>query len=74
MNKLPNEMIHEILDFTYKCDKERNYIINKNFYNIHKMKCKKCNFIKLLHKRLCYQCEKQKVIRARLIINNLLPS
>jgi hypothetical protein len=74
MNKLPNEIIHEILDFTYTCDKEKNYILNNNFYNIRKTKCKKCKFIKLLHKQLCNQCEIQKVIRARLIINNLLPS
>ena len=74
MNQLPNEIILEILNFTYNCKKERNYILNKNFLNIHNKKCEKCKFIFLLHKNLCYECEKDKVIKARLIINNLLPS
>lgn len=28
MNKLPNEIILHILNYTYNCDKNRNYIIN----------------------------------------------
>lgn len=74
MNQLPNEILLEILNFTYKCKKEKNYILDKNFLKIHNKKCKKCKFVYLLHKKLCYNCERDKIIKARLIINNLLPS
>lgn len=74
MNNLPNEIIFEILNLTYNCKKERNYILNNYFLKIHNKKCKKCKFINLLHKKLCCACERDKIIRARLIINNLLPS
>ena len=53
MNQLPNEILLEILNFTYNCKKERNYILNKNFLKIHNNKCEKCKFIYLLHKNLC---------------------
>lgn len=73
MNNLPNEIILHILNYTYSCDKNRNYIIGKTFYKIHKDKCKDCLLVELLNKKLCYKCEKQMVIRQRLIMNNLLP-
>lgn len=73
MNNLPNEIILHILNYTYSCDKNRNYIVDKTFYKIHKNKCKDCELVELINKKLCYKCEKPMVIRQRLIINNLLP-
>lgn len=73
MNCLPNEINKLILDYLYTCKKEKRYIINKNFLKLHKQKCKKCNSIFILNKNLCNICEKDKIIKCRMIINNLLP-
>lgn len=73
MNNLPVELNYEIGNYLFDCQKNYNYIINKEFYEIFKKKTKKCDKVKLLGKNLCTKCEKKKIWRARMILNNLLP-
>ena len=73
MNNLPNELNYVIGDYLFECRKNTDYIINKEFYKIFKRKTKKCKKIYLLRKNLCEKCDKKKIWRARMILNNLLP-
>ena len=73
MNNLPNELNYLIGEYLFKCRKNTDYIINKEFYEIFKKKTKNCKKIYLLRKNLCTECDKKKIWRARMILNNLLP-
>ena len=50
MNNLPNELNYLIGDYLFKCRKNTDYIINKEFYNECKNKTKNCKKIYLLKK------------------------
>ena len=50
MNNLPNELNYLIGDYLFKCRKNTDYIINKEFYEIFKNKTKNCKKIYLLRK------------------------
>ena len=73
MNNLPNELNYLIGDYLFKCRKNTDYIINKEFYEIFKNKTKNCKKIYLLRKNLCEECDKKAIWRIRMIMNNLLP-
>jgi hypothetical protein len=73
MDNLPHEINFLIADYIFDCKKNKDYIINKEYYNIYNKKTKNCKKIFLLNKNLCTKCDKKKIWRARMIINNLLP-
>lgn len=72
MKNLPLEINYKIGDYLFSCRKNTNYIINKEYYDIFKHKTSNCKKIFLLRKNLCQHCDKDKIWRARMIINNLL--
>jgi hypothetical protein len=72
MNNLPNEIILHILNYTYNCDKNRNYIVDKTFYKIHKNKCKDCELVELINKKLCIHKNKCKDCELVELINKKL--
>ena len=56
MNKLPDEIEHEIFSYLITCGRHRKYIINKStlsFYNKH---YKECEPIKVFKKEICKNC------------------
>ena len=74
MNHLPNEINMLIGNYLFDCRKNTNYIFNQEYYKIYKKKTEKCKKIFILRKNLCLNCERAKIIKARMIINNLLPN
>ena len=73
MKNLPNEIEYIIMSYLYKCKKNRNYILNKNSLKIYEDITRDCERIYILRKNLCKRCEEEKIIKLRMIINNLLP-
>lgn len=74
MNQLPYEMNMLIGSYLFDCKKNTNYIINREYYNIYKKKTENCEKLFILRKNLCLKCDRAKILRARMIINNLLPN
>ena len=74
MDKLPYELNMLIGGYLFNCRKNKNYIINKEYFNIYKEYTKNCEKLFILRKNLCKKCDRSKIIRAHMIINNLLPS
>lgn len=74
MNNVPKEIQQIICEYLFKCNKDKNYIVNKDFLNIYENLTKDCSKIELLGKKLCNKCDKSKIIKCRMIINNLLPN
>tara|TARA_B100000963_G_scaffold257267_1_gene225729 strand:- start:350 stop:574 length:225 start_codon:yes stop_codon:yes gene_type:complete len=74
MDKLPNELNILIGSYLFDCKKNKHYIINKEYYKIYKESTENCEKLFILRKNLCKKCDKSKIIRARMIINNLLPN
>jgi len=74
MDNLPHEINMLIGNFLFDCRKNKNYIINKEYYDIYKKKTEDCKKLFILRKNLCRKCDQLKIIRARMIINNLLPT
>jgi hypothetical protein len=77
MEKLPIEINYKISEYFYKCDKNTNFIFNKFSLEVFKLRQKnrenKCDRIFLLHKHLCNSCDKDKIWKCRMILNNMLP-
>jgi len=73
MEKLPNEMNREILQFVYRCRKDEKMVFNKESREIFRNITKDCTHVKLLGKNLCQRCDKKTIWRVRMIMNNLLP-
>lgn len=74
MDHLPHEMNMLIGNYLFDCKKNNNYIFNKEYYNIYKKETENCEKIFILRKNLCINCDRAKILRARMIINNLLPN
>ena len=60
-NSLPIELVDHILEFTFKCKKEENIIINKEFLEKFKEKQKKCSYKNLWGHNFCRKCDKQEL-------------
>jgi hypothetical protein len=73
MEKLPNEMNREILQYVYKCRKDEKMVFNKESLEIFSNFTKDCTHVKLLGKNLCQRCDKKAIWKFRMIMNNLLP-
>ncbi len=77
MEKLPIEINYKISEYFYKCDKNTDFIFNKFSLEVFKLRQKnrenKCDRIFLLHKHLCNSCDKDKIWKCRMILNNMLP-
>ena len=73
MENLPFEMKYIIMNYVYNCAKDRKYILNKETKNIYENITKDCERIFILRKNLCKKCEEEKIIKLRMIMNNLLP-
>ena len=71
MQNLPIELNYEIGKYLFSCKKYPIYI-NKEFTDIFKCRTKKCKEVKISRKTYCQRCEKDKIWRARMIMNNLL--
>ena len=74
MDELPYELNELIGSYLFDCRKNKNYIINKEYFKIYKENTKNCEKLFILRKNLCKNCDRSKIIRAHMIINNLLPS
>lgn len=74
MDKLPIEINMLIGDYLFDCRKNYKYIINREYYDIYKKKTENCEKLFILRKNLCKKCDRSKIIRAHMIINNLLPN
>ena len=73
MEKVPFEIKYIIMSYVYSCKKELNYICDKETLDIYKFLTKDCERIFIIRKNVCKRCEKEKVIKMRMILNNLLP-
>ena len=77
MEKIPIEVSYKISEYFYKCDKNTDFIFNKFSLEVFKLRQKnrenKCDRIFLLHKHLCNSCDKDKIWKCRMILNNMLP-
>jgi len=73
MEKLPNEMNREILQYVYKCRKDEKMVFNKESLEIFRNITKDCAHVKLPGKNLCQRCDKKAIWKFRMIMNNLLP-
>ena len=71
MQNLPIELNYEIGKYLFSCKKYPIYI-NKEFTDIFKYRTKKCIPHIISGKTYCQQCEKQRIWRSRLVMNNLL--
>jgi len=60
MNKLPDEIILHIIDYSSICKKEQNFYINKHLAN-KIIEYKKCKPIMCLGKNICKDCHKDAV-------------
>ena len=74
MNNVPKEIQQIICEYLFRCNKDKNYIVNKDFLTIYKNITHGCSKIKLCGKILCSKCDKDKIIKCRMILNNLLPN
>ena len=74
MDELPYELNMLIGSYLFDCRKNKKYIINKEYLNIYRENTKNCEKLFILRKNLCKKCDRSKIIRAHMIINNLLPS
>lgn len=72
MEKLPYEVKMIIGEYLFTC-KKNDYFINKEFNKIFKHQTKKCKKVYLCKKVFCKKCETYKIVRMRMILNNLLP-
>lgn len=73
MEKLPKELNEMIMGYVYNCAKDRKYILNKEMKDVYEYLTKDCERIFILKKNLCKRCEEEKIIKLRMIMNNLLP-
>lgn len=73
MKHFPEHINKLIMSYVYKCKKENMYILNKEYKRIYLDITKDCDKIFVLRKYLCNKCDKKKVVRFRMILNNLLP-
>ena len=72
MEKLPREVKMIIGEYLFTC-KKNDYFINREFNKIFKHQTKDCKKIHLCGKVFCKKCETEKIVRLRMILNNLLP-
>lgn len=70
---LPKEINHIIFSFLFKCNKDRDYIVNKETNTIFNNITKDCEKIFVFRKNVCTNCDKKKIIQLRMMLNNLLP-
>ena len=73
MNNLPEEMNKMIFSYLFKCNKNRDYIINRESLDIfNEMTCD-CEKIFIFRKYVCKKCDKKVIMQLRLMMNNLIP-
>ena len=73
MNNLPEEMNKMIFSYLFKCNKNRDYIINRESLEIfNEMTCD-CDKIFIFRKNVCKKCDKKIIMQLRLMMNNLIP-
>lgn len=73
MNNLPEEMNKMIFSYLFKCNKNRDYIINRESLEIfNEMTCD-CEKIFIFRKNVCKKCDKKVIMQLRLMMNNLIP-
>ena len=71
MQNLPLNINFLIGDYIFDC-KKNALIINKEFQNIYMIKTKKCKKIKVAGRFFCENCEKKRILGARMVMNNLI--
>ena len=58
MNKLPDDVVRNIIDFSFICKKEQNFYINKRLLKLSKEKIGNCKHIIVFKRDLCSNCHK----------------
>ena len=73
MNNLPEEMNKMIFSYLFKCNKNRDYIINRESLEIFNQMTCDCDKIFIFRKNVCKKCDKKIIMQLRLMMNNLIP-
>ena len=58
MNKVPDDVLRNIIDFSFICKKEQNFYINKRLLKLSKEKVNCCMPIIVFKKNICSNCHK----------------
>lgn len=59
MNRLPDDVLRNIIDFAFICKKEQNFYINKRLLKLSKEKVNCCMPIVVFKKNICINCHKE---------------
>ena len=73
MEQLPEDINDIIFSYLFKCNKNRDYIINKESLSIFNKKTCDCEKIFIFRKNVCKKCDKKTIMQLRLMMNNLIP-
>ena len=73
MNNLPEDINKMIFSYLFKCNKNRDYIINRESLGIFNEMTSDCEKIFIFRKNVCKNCDKKIIMQLRLMMNNLIP-
>ena len=73
MENLPNDINDIVYSYLNICRKDMKYVFNRESKKVFLKATCNCTRIYLLGTTLCNYCEKKKILRLRMFINNLLP-
>jgi len=73
MDRLPEDINTVIFSYLFKCNKHRDYIVNKETLNIFNKKTCDCERIFIFRKYVCNNCDKKTIMQLRMMMNNLIP-
>ncbi len=73
MNTLPEDMNKIIFSYLFKCNKNRDYIVNRESLEIFNEITCDCEKIFIFRKYVCQNCDKKVIMQLRMMMNNLIP-
>ena len=73
MDNFPEEINNIIFSYLFKCNKNRDYIVNKETMQIFKKQTRNCEKIFIFRKNVCNHCDKKIIMQLRMMMNNLIP-
>ena len=73
MDRLPEDINTIIFSYLFKCNKHRDYIVNKESLEIFNKQTRNCEKIFIFRKYVCNNCDKKTIMQLRMMMNNLIP-
>ena len=73
MDRLPEDINTVIFSYLFKCNKNRDYIVNKESLEIFNKQTCNCEKIFIFRKYVCNNCDKKTIMQLRMMMNNLIP-